>query len=124
MGIYVHPLTRDTAVLEQLAGVPFGTLARLRALESNYPYHLILEDQGQALFDATNADDDLSNISYFEMFGWGRISAEFFAAVGGEDGGYCGSESDPAEIARLLRLQQGVALGDVPIENLGGIGWG
>jgi len=123
MGIYVHPVTKDTAVLEQLAGVPQGTSARLRAVELQHPYHLTDDDQGQALFDATEADDDLSNISYFEMFGWGRISTEFFAAVGGEDGGYCGSEVAPAVVARLLRLQ-GADLRDVPIEKLGGVGWG
>ncbi len=123
MGIYIHPLTKDAAVLEQLAGVPQGTSARLRALEAEHPCHLTNEDQGQALFDAIIADEDLETLWSFESFGWGNTSAESFAAVGGEDGGYCRSESDPAVIARLLRLQ-GDNLGDVPIENLGGIGWG
>ncbi len=123
MGIYVYPLTKDPVVIEQLAGVPQGTSARLRALEAQFPHRLTDFAQEQALFDAVYLDDDLESLWSFELSGWGRISAEFFAAVGGEDGNYCGSESDPAVIARLLRLQ-GDDLGDVPIEKLGGIGWG
>ena len=123
MGTYVFPLTKDTAVLEQLAGVPQGTAARLRAIESQHPYHLTDDDQGQAMFDVIVADNDLEALRSFELSGWGRISPEFYHAVGGEDGGYCGNKNDPAEIARLLCLQ-GVALGGVPIEKLGGIGWG
>ena len=123
MGIYVHPLTKDPVVLEQLAGVPQGTSARLRTIESQHPYHLTDEAQGQAMFDAIVADDDLESLWHFELFGWGRISAALYAAVS-NDGDYCcGAVRTPAIVVRFVSLQA-AAIGDVPIAKLGGIGWG
>ena len=123
MGIYVHPLTKDTAVLEQLAGVPQGTSARLRAIESNYPYHLTDAAQEKAMFDAVVADEELKSLWHFELFGWGLISAALYAAVG-NDGDYCcGTVRTPATVVRFVSLQA-AAIGDVPIAKLGGIGWG
>jgi hypothetical protein len=123
MGIYVHPLTKDPVVLEQLAGVPQGTSARLRTIELQHPYHLTDDGEGQALFDAVVADDDLESLWHFELSGWGRVSTAFYAAVG-QDGEYCcGAVHTPAAVARLASLQ-GADLRGVPIEKLGGIRWG
>jgi hypothetical protein len=76
------------------------------------------------MFDVIVADNDLEALRSFEPSGWGRISGRLYLAVAAQDDDdYGGSENDPAKIADLLRLQ-GIDLHGVPIEKLGGIGWG
>ena len=89
MGTRLYPQTSDTSVIERLINVPKGTYARLEQLriafdaafkptescEISYtqnPDHKG-EDVGYLFHQLINADLNLSKLSSFLTFGWGKF---------------------------------------------------
>jgi hypothetical protein len=108
MGIRLYPNTKDAAVLEQLAGVPSGTMQQLdlwKEMQLLYrqkyglgPY----DDEGPEGVDVGYAfhcicsGSDIQKLQDFLLFGWGKFDYPIPAHQ------ECGSLPDCADAVMLL----------------------
>ena len=133
MGTRLYPRTENPAVLEKLAGVPTGTMRRLRSAKAQLittrkgvRYYLVagksqlvavrnhsdMEEVWEADFQAVYADDNLSALDNLLSDGWGKFSSEashFLVSIGHKDEGgdgmsYVGDLDNPEHIGTLLSL--------------------
>jgi hypothetical protein len=117
MGVRLYPNTTDTASLEQIAGVPTGTAARLEALEAAHPErnHCNNYAAGEAFYNALyDGDRDVCHYHSFLLSGWGRVISDLCADC-------AGSETHPDRVLQILRTQ-GVAL-DFEVALCEGVHW-
>lgn len=93
MGVRLYPITNDPAKWEKMARVPAGTAARLRELEKRFTVEDRLLD---IFYTALYQSPLMARLSEFELSGWGKrgVTAEM---------GYSGSETDPVQVAEILR---------------------
>jgi hypothetical protein len=132
MGIRLYPNTKDAAALEQLAGVPKGTMALLQLweeMEKTYraskglgPYDDEDEhgnDIGYAMYCLVK-DHPVMDLQDFLLFGWGKFSCPVPAGHEEETG--C-LPSGP-EAAALLRATRFEGNARETVELAGGVYWG
>jgi hypothetical protein len=89
MGTRLYAATQDPIVLETLAKVPKGTMAKLSTLKEAFK-----DQEYSVLFDEIAKDKHLEKLNVFLMFGYGRIH---FTAIDG-----CGGETDPIKANVIL----------------------
>lgn len=136
MGVRIYPNTTDSSILEVLAGVPQGTMARLNQTREKHQQILAdARERGEDTMEVDyqnwkeiNDDPHMAPLDDLRVFGWGKFTHEAFQVLKsnpdkweGED--YDGSSKDTAFIEQLLEAQ-GVFLGGLQVEKLEGISWG
>jgi len=102
MATRLYPTTTNAARLEQLAGVPAGTHARLAAFEATRPQDGMVELD--AWYDVLFSDVALTDMHNFTVFGWGRLQCDVSQM---NYDNVCGSTSNSDEMVRIL-VEQGV----------------
>jgi hypothetical protein len=130
VGVRLHPITENPAVLEKLARVPSGTMRRLNSLKAvkvctrkGVDYYLVAgvshlmprrdfndsEQIWEAEWKATQSDPDVTRLDSFLMEGWGKmrsVPTATFRSLGmldDQDGLTDGGQlDDPAKVAELL----------------------
>jgi hypothetical protein len=126
----VYPATKNTAVLEALAGVPAGTAAAFAAYNAEHqpPRY---DNESLPLWDAYFAGQTpaMSNYETFEIQGWGRLrGAGVEPALRFSDqvyNGYpvAGRTTDRFAVAAILAGLGVVLPPSVTIEDLEGVYW-
>ncbi len=130
MGVYLHPTLKDPTrpeSLETLAGVPAGTTAALEELEQAHPNRMDNYSSAQErFFQALFAIPIINRLHSFSLFGWGRTTRAFDAAV--QKHGYDSAVgSVPLEGNRELVSELLLAQGLQPDEitpHISGLCWG
>ena len=132
MGIRLYPNTTDAAALEQLAGVPRGTMQQLdlwKEMQELYrqKYGLgLYDDEGPKGVDVGYAfhcivnGSDIQKLEDFLLFGWGKFDCPVPAGHEEETG--C-LPSGP-EAAALLRTTRFEGNARETVELAGGVHWG
>lgn len=135
MGVRIYPQTRNESILEALAEVPQGTMARLNEVRKRHEEVLrsnptdawkMREDQWKEIHD----DGNLSALDTFLTFGWGKFTSEAWSVLKGNiDKCSEGSDTDAgdstdASFCKNLLQAQGVWLGGLQVEKLEGLSWG
>lgn len=115
--IRLYPATKDSAVLEELCGVPAGTHDILKELESRP-----IPDQGSQYANEEARFVLIESVPYCDILdgfltnGWGR------AQMLPEDAGYAGVSTDP-DIIRMSMTAQGVGHLAERVIQTGGMHW-
>jgi hypothetical protein len=116
MATRLYPVTTDTTILEQLAGVPAGTHNRLE--ETRKIADTLTQDEA---YDLIQKDDDVANYDNFCTFGYGRINYQLVDELGYDN--CCGSTAVPEHVRAIARHH---AVHDENIRLLiesGGVEW-
>lgn len=125
MATRLYPNITSVESLELLARVPFGTHARLRALEDRHPDRHKSDDAFYIWYDELQEDVDLSRLEAFESQGWGRVSGEFVKLA--EAAGYQSSHGQ-VELSKakdlVVALLQANGIPDIVLHHISGIRWG
>lgn len=125
MATRLYPNITSVESLELLARVPFGTHARLRALEDCHPDRHESDDAFYIWYDELQEDVDLSRLEVFESQGWGRVSGEFVKLA--EAAGYQSSHGQ-VELSKakdlVVALLQANGIPDIVLHHISGIHWG
>ncbi len=142
MGTRIYPTTRNSSILEILAGVPAGTFESLQTLLTKQKNEIAeARSQGKSYFEC----DELGYEHYkarqnrpeglldgFLTFGWGKFTNLTYQIIKGnipsdqdEDWIWCGGTKDLGLIDSIMEAQ-GVDLEKLGInpEDLEGLSWG
>ena len=142
MGTRIYPTTRNSSILEILAGVPAGTFESLQTLlteqkneiekarsqgkdfvecdDLGYEYYKARQNRPEGLMDS------------FLTWGWGKFTTQTYEIINGnipagedKDWVWCGGTADVGLIDSIMEAQ-GVDLEKLGInpEDLGGLSWG
>jgi hypothetical protein len=133
MGIRLYPNTTDVALLEQLAGVPAGTMQQLHLWEEmqelyRQKYSLgLYDDNGPEGVDVGYAfhcivnGSDIQKLEDFLLFGWGK----FYALIPAGHEEEFGSLPNGPEAIRLLQAATNFSGNAAEVSALaGGVHWG
>jgi hypothetical protein len=116
MATRLYPVTTDTTILEQLAGVPAGTHNRLE--ETRKLADTLSRDEA---YDLIQKDDDVANYDNFCTFGYGRINYQLVDDLGYDS---CWGRTNLPEHVRAIARHH--AIFDHNIQLLiesGGVEW-
>lgn len=106
MGYTLFPTTAQTANLEQLAGVPLGTIARLRKFEQDYPQLNNPTNDLEGYEAYSLLDEELKLMRNLESLGLGKLrhcDLTHLLGTDSEEKLALGFTHDPTLISRLLK---------------------
>lgn len=121
MGTRLYPKTKNSSVLEKLAGVSAGTSTLLSELEAKRDSMETME-----YFDLLEKHPDANILDGFLTFGWGKLNSGQWAVAKelfGPDDCWNGSLTNTAEVERMLAAKH-CELNGVAVEELEGVYWG
>ena len=116
MATRLYPVTTDTTILEQLAGVPAGTHQRFE--EVRKLADCLSRDEA---FDLIQKDDDVANYDNFCTFGYGRINYQLVDDLGYDN---CSGRTNLPEHVRAIARHHAIFEHNIQllIES-GGVEW-
>lgn len=123
MGTRLYPITKKAEIVEQLAEVPTGTHAALRAFETDPENQYSYGDMDKGYEVHCRKSPELHKLDDFLLYGWDKFNGAALGVL--QRWGLereIGKTTNPI-IVRALINSMGIDLKGVKIEDLEGLVW-